>query len=88
MSTIDLNNPPPGHKYNLVVDLVESPAERNVRLIKDITLFFVAVVFVGAIFFYCFSTLYNATATAEEQKWAMSVLWAIGAGLLGYLLRK
>jgi hypothetical protein len=36
----------------------------------------------------CFRTLSSVTATAEEKKWAMSVLSAASGDTIGYLVRK
>jgi NADPH:quinone reductase-like Zn-dependent oxidoreductase len=47
-----------------------------------------AAVFVSAIYWLAFVTATSATATPEEKKWAMSVLSAGAAGLVGYLVRK
>ncbi len=88
MSTIDLNTPPPNHKFSVSVEREETAGEQRVRLIKDLTLFFVAVGFVLLIALFCYGTLTSATASAEEKKWAMSVLSAATAGLIGYLIRK
>ncbi len=88
MNTIDLNNPPPNHRYAVSVNREDTPAELTVRLIKELAVFFLAVVFVGAIYWLSYSTVINPTAGAEEKKWAMSVLSAGAAGLVGYLVRK
>lgn len=88
MSTIDLNNPPPNHKYSVSVDREETIAERGVRLFKDVAVFLLAGAFVVIITYYSYTTLTSSTASAEEKKWAMSVLSAAAAGLIGYLVRK
>lgn len=88
MSTIDLNNPPPNYHYNLSVNREETTAERNVRLSKDVGVFVLAFSFVSAIFSLAYQTVTNPSASAEEKKWAMSVLSAGAAGLVGYLVRK
>lgn len=88
MSTIDLNSPPPNHKYSVSVEREETTGERRVRLFKDVALFSVAIGFVILIVFLCYSTLSSASATAEEKKWAMSVLSAATGGIIGYLVRK
>jgi hypothetical protein len=46
------------------------------------------VVFASAIYYLAFVTATSAAATPEEKKWAMSVLSAGAAGLVGYLVRK
>ena len=88
MSTIDLNTPPPGHKFNVSVEREESEGDRKVRLFKDVALFVVALLFVSLVAWLCFSTLTSATASADEKKWAMSVLSAATGGIIGYLVRK
>lgn len=88
MSSIDLSNPPPNHKYSVSIEREETDGERRVRLFKDVALFVVAIAFVVLIAWLCVSTLLSATATAEEKKWAMSVISAATGGIVGYLLRK
>ncbi len=88
MSTIDLNSPPPNHKFSVSVEREETAGERQVRLFKDVALFLVAVAFVVLIAWLCYSTLTSASATADEKKWAMSVLSAAAGGIIGYLVRK
>ena len=88
MSSIDLNNLPPNHRFKASVEREETEAERNVRLAKDLGIFVLAAVFVSAIYYLAFVTATSATATPEEKKWAMSVLSAGAAGLVGYLVGK
>lgn len=88
MSTIDLNSPPPNHKFKVSVEREETEAERKVRLFKDVALFVVALVFVSILVWFCFSTLTSASASPDEKKWAMSVLSAAAGGIIGYLVRK
>ena len=88
MSSIDLNNVPPNHRYSVSLEREETEAERNVRLAKDLGVFLLAAVFVSAIYWLAFVTVTSETATPEEKKWAMSVLSAGAAGLVGYLVRK
>lgn len=89
MSTIDLNQPPAGHKFDVSIEKEESAGEIKVRLFKEVTLFVVALMMLGAIVAYCFYiTAFSAVSTADEKKWAMTVLGAAGGGLLGYLVKK
>ncbi|MDT4288214.1 hypothetical protein RO575_01465 [Methylomonas sp. MO1] len=80
MSHIDLNNPPPNHTFSVSVERQETDAERNVRLFKDLALFVVALGFVVLIVWLCYATLVATTTSAEEKKWAMSILSAAQAG--------
>lgn len=88
MSTIDLNSPPPNHKFSVSVDREETGSERGVRLFKDVVLFLVAVGFVLLIVWLCTTTLTTASTSAEEKKWAMSILSGAAGGIIGYLVRK
>ena len=88
MSNIDLNNPPPNHKFSVTVEREETSGERRVRLFKDIALFVVALAFVMLIAWLCYSTLTSPNASAEEKKWAMSIISAAAGGIIGYLIRK
>lgn len=88
MSTIDLNTPPPDHKYSISIERKETAGERGIRLFKDVALFLVGIGFVIVIAYLCVTTLGSSAATAEEKKWAMSVLSAATGGIIGYLVRK
>ena len=88
MSNIDLNAPPPGHKFSVSVDKEETSAERGVRLFKEVGVFVTALVFVGMVAVLCYRTLNSATASPDEKKWAMSVLSAAAGGIIGYLVKK
>ena len=88
MSQIDLNNPPPNHKFSVSVDREETDAERGVRLFKEVAIFTAALAFVATMAWVCLSTLQSASASADEEKWAMSVLSAATGGLIGFLIRK
>ena len=88
MNTIDLDSPPPNHRYSIAVEREETTGERAVRLFKDVVLFAAALGFVILVAWLCVSTLTSSAASAEEKKWAMSVLSAATGGLVGYLVRK
>ena len=88
MSVFDLNNPPPNYRYQVSVAKDETPAERGVRLVKDLIVFLLAVSFVGLIYWLCFNTVTSPTSSGEEKKWAMSILSGGACGLVGYLVRK
>jgi hypothetical protein len=45
-------------------------------------------VFVCVIYWLAFVTATSPTAQIDEKKWALSVLSAGAAGLVGYLIRK
>ena len=88
MSRIDLNAPPPNHKFSVSVEREETAGERHVRLFKDVALFLVGIGFVILIAWLCYSTLTSPVSSAEEKKWAMSLLSAAAGGIVGYLVRR
>ncbi len=88
MSHLDLNQPPPNHHFSVSVEREETDIERNVRLFKEVALFIVAIGFVVLMVWLCYSTLVSANTSADEKKWAMSVLSAATGGIIGYLVRK
>lgn len=88
MSILDLTKAPPDHRYSVSVTPIETGADRNVRLFKDVALFLVAIGFVCLMMWICYRTLVASEVAAEEKKWAMSVLSGAVGGIIGYLVRK
>ena len=88
MNTIDLDRPPSGHRLDVKISPDEAAGERQVRLFKDVPLFLMAAGFVILIIVFCFLTVTSVAASVDEKKWAMLVLSAAAAGLIGYLIRK
>lgn len=88
MSRIDLDNPPPRQSYKLSLEREETRGERFVRLTKDLALFATALGFVVVVAWICVTTAINESATAEERKWATSILTAAMGGLLGWLVKR
>ena len=88
MSTIDLDSPPPNHKFSVSVEREETGAERAVRLGKDVALFATALGLIIIVAWMCVDTIRSSTTSADEKKWAMSILSAVTAGLIGYLIKK
>ena len=89
MSTIDLNAPLPTTSSASRSNGRRGTAKRNVRLFKEVLLFLVAICFVVAIAIVCFRTVWSGTtSSADEKKWAMSVLSAAAGGIVGYLVER
>lgn len=68
-------------------DPLDDPLD-GVRLVKDLRVFLLAVLFVVAINWLCYNAITSPTSSGEEKKWAMSILSASAGGLMGYLVRK
>ena len=88
MNQIDLNQVPPGHKYNVSVEREESVAVHNVRLFKDVALFVLSLVFISILTWLCVTTLYSPDATQDAKRWAVSTLAGAAGGIVGYLVKK
>lgn len=88
MNQLDLNNLGSDHKYSVSIEPGETQEERYVRLFKDVVLFLTTIGFVVLVVWICFEALRGADKSADEKRWAMSVLTAITGGLVGYLVRK
>jgi cytochrome c-type biogenesis protein CcmH/NrfG len=86
--TIDLNNPPPGQKWAIGLEEEEHPADRKMRIVREVLLFVVALGVVGMICVYAWETLHSATASPDAQKWAFATLTALGSAVVTYLFKK
>jgi hypothetical protein len=87
-NNFDLNNIPPNHNFDIKLSKEEDSADKNIRRIKDIVVFLLAIGLVVSICYMCFETLHSQSASQEEKKWAMSIFSATAAGIIGYLLKK
>ncbi|MEI4485731.1 hypothetical protein V8J36_05975 [Frigidibacter sp. MR17.14] len=87
-STINLEAPPAGHSVTASMKPDELPGEVRVRLFKEVVLFLLAIAFVGIVMWICIDTIRTPAASADEKKWAMSVIAAAAGGTIGYLVRK
>lgn len=74
--------------YELTVKPSEDPADAAHRRRKDLALFMFALLGAGAIGAYCLWVLIEPSTSADDKKWAQSVLTAIITGLIGYLTGK
>lgn len=84
----DFSSPPPGHQVTLKVEAVETPGDAWVRWTKDVALFAFALGVVATLLLVCYQTVSGTVATADEKKWAMSIITALAGGLVGYLVKK
>ena len=88
MSVIDLNAPPSNHNYTVSVKPDEKLGEVALRIFKDLVLFIVAIVFVAFVVWICWEAIRSDTSSADEKRWAQSVITAATGGIIGYLVRK
>ena len=88
---LDLSKPAPaGHEYTVKLDPKETTGDALVRHFKDLVMFVLAVTFVVAIVWYLYDSVFKEgrTPSADDKRWAQSVLTAILAGLVGYMVKK
>jgi hypothetical protein len=90
-----INNP----DYVFTIDRIEDPEVRSSRLRREeadarwgrwkegFLLVFVATG-VGVVVYYCFSVVTSPASTADDKKWATSILTAIVSGAVGVLTGK
>lgn len=87
-SRIDLNTLAQAGRYDLSVRSPEDPEDARHRRRKDLLLLSVALLGMCTIGFFCVWVLLSPTASADDKKWAQSVLTALVAGFIGYLTGK
>ena len=88
MTTLNFGAPPDNHKFSIAVSPVEPQADRMVRLAKDFIFFLFALGLVGTVLWLSVRTTLDAGASADEKKWAMSVLSAAAGGVIGWLVKR
>ena len=87
-SLIDLNTLAQAGRYELSVKSPEDPDDARHHRRKDLLLVSVALLGLCVIGFFCLWVLMSSTTSADDKKWAQSVLTAIVAGFIGYLTGK
>ncbi len=107
MATLDLSTPTDGHKVTVTPDedaadktarLAQEAKDATVRRLKEIVLFFVALVGVVLLLAGCAWIAFGmrmddkgfhllSAPSADDRKWAMSILTAGIGGLIGYLVK-
>lgn len=88
MTKIDFSETPQNHSYTIKLEKEEDPSDAWVRRFKEVTIFLLAIGSVVLIATLCVNTLSSPSASAEEKKWAMSIITAAAGGIIGYLLKK
>ena len=86
MSNLDLNGLPTD--LQLTLSKKETDSERWVRLIKDLTVFVLAICILLLALVWSAWILFQPTATADSKHTAQTIMIAIVSGLVGYLVRK
>jgi len=85
---LDLGSIPEAYDFNATINSRPDPADARVERGKDVALFVVTLVLVSALASYCLYVVILEVGSADQIKWAQSLLAAVAGGLLGYLLPK
>jgi hypothetical protein len=86
---IDLNNlTTVGQKWSISLEEEEHPADRSMRIAREVALLLVALGIVGAICFYAWETLHSPNASQDAQKWAFATLTGLASAVVTYLFKK
>jgi hypothetical protein len=76
------------HDVKVVINSRPDPADARVQRGKDIALFVVALSLISVLAGYCLYLVIFEVGSADQIRWAQSLLAAVAGGLLGYLLPK
>jgi hypothetical protein len=87
VSTLDFDKVPTGHEVSLKVEKSESEGDAKLRRVKDLALFFFALIGVVLLLGLCVYVSLTTTSP-EDKRWSTSILTAIVGGLVGYLVKK
>jgi hypothetical protein len=60
----------------------------KVGYVKDVLLWVMAIVSVGIFVYICLSLINNPISSADDKKWATSIISSMTTGLIGYLTGK
>lgn len=86
MSNLDLNGLPTD--LQLTLSKKETDSERWVRLVKDLTVFLLAICILLLALVWSGWILFHPAASDDSKHTAQTILIAIVSGLVGYLVRK
>jgi hypothetical protein len=83
-SPLDLNELAQGQKVDIKVASPEDPSDARLRRFKDAVLFITSII--GALGFggFCVYIYIAASSSADDRKWAASIITLIVGGLVGY----
>lgn len=85
---IDINEVVRDHNYKVTITPPEHPKDACIRQIKDVVLFFVALLLILGVCFFCIYVLVDHSFSIDDKKWATSILFSIVSAFLGYLTGK
>jgi hypothetical protein len=58
------------------------------EVVRDALISLFALASTSYFIYYCFNLLNNPSASADDKKWAMSIITLITSGVIGYLVGK
>ncbi|USQ13170.1 hypothetical protein J2N86_10785 [Legionella lytica] len=66
----------------------EHPTDAKIRRIKDCLLFFIVLIMVLGVFYFCVLAIFNVRSLDYEKEWARIIITAIISALLGFIIGK
>jgi hypothetical protein len=88
VSSIDFDKVPTGHEVSVKVEKSEAAGDAWVRRLRELVLMTCAVFGAGTFLWICFQTITNPSSSADDKKWATSIITAVVGGLVGALVKK
>lgn len=89
-SSIDLNEVANHPKLSLSIlsNQDEDPKDACIRRVKEMVLFFVAVILISSAFVFCAYIILGSVFSEDNKKWATVIAGSIISAFLGYLTGK
>lgn len=87
-ANIDLSNPPPNQQWSVTLENKEHDSDRRLRVVTGYASRLFALAALSLIFYYCWETIHEKTATADASKWAFATMSGITGTLIGFLFKK
>lgn len=88
MSALDFDKVPDGHELTVKVEKSESEGDARLRRTREIVLMLCAVAGAGVFLWICYQTVTNPLSSADDKKWATSIITAVVGALVGALVKK
>lgn len=88
MSALDFDKVPDGHELTLKVEKSEEAADAFVRRLREIVLMICAVGGAAIFLWICFQVVTDPKSSADDKKWATSIITAVVGGLVGALVKR
>lgn len=76
------------HEVSVKLEKSESAGDAAVRRIKELALAACAIIATGVFLWICYQTVTSTTASADEKRWAQSIITAAIGALIAAVVKK